>query len=417
MVGRGLLFLGIDLGTSGVRLVVINEKKAIVYSSKTSYKTSIICPQDWKSCCERLIKDLPKGISQRLEAVAIDGTSGTLLACDQNGYPLGKALPYNLSCPEQTIKIKDLSINKGPASTSNGSIARALRLINKHGEKILLRHQADWINGWLLGNWRWGEEGNNIKLGWNNVLREWPSSFDKLTWKKALPEIVSSGEILGKICHEVSQRLSLPPNLKVVAGTTDSNAAVIAANSGPEDGITVLGSTLVIKRFVKEPIHGPGLTNHYLDDQWLCGGASNTGCVVLKQFFNDSELAELSRQINPNVKSGLSLRPLSRPGERFPINDPSLLPIMEPRPISDSLYLHGLLEGIANIEAKGWETLTKLGAISPKRLITIGGGARNPQWRKIREKIIGIPIRTSTIPPAAGTALLCYKAIKRAVEN
>mgnify|MGYP001998936560 CR=1 FL=1 len=62
--------------------------------------------------------------------------------------------------------------------------------------------------------------------------------------------------------------------------------------------------------------------------RWLCGGASNAGGKVLRMFFNDMELKELSRQINPEKDSGLNLLPLPAKGERFPIDDPNLEPIL-----------------------------------------------------------------------------------------
>ncbi len=404
--------LGIDLGTSGVRIAVINSNNEVIYLSKVSYQRGLDYPEDWRKSCETLIKELPIKIRERIAGIAVDGTSGTLVACQQNGRPLNKALPYNICCHEQASKLEDLKPLHGPENLPSGSLARALRLVNQYGENILLRHQADWINGWLLGNWQWGEEGNNLKLGWDIQQKKWPASYKKLTWKSALPEIVESGQVLGKISADIAEDLLLPPELIIVAGTTDSNAAVLAANPGPNDGITVLGSTLVIKRFVKEPILGPGLTNHFVNNKWLCGGSSNTGGAVLKKFFNDEQLEELSKQINPNKSSGFSLRPLVSPGERFPINDPELPPVLEPRPISDALYLHALFEGMADIEAKGWEKLSEAGVQTPQRLITIGGGARNSHWRKIREKIIGLPIISSTRPPAAGLAILCSKAIR-----
>jgi hypothetical protein len=159
----------------------------------------------------------------------------------------------------------------------------------------------------------------------------------------------------------------LPDDVQIVAGTTDSNAAVLATDPGDDDGITVLGTTLVMKRFTTFPIRGPGITSHRVGGRWLCGGASNAGAGVLRQFFNDELLTELSRQINPDTNSGLIFRPLPRPGERFPVDDPFLIPILEPRPVSDALFLQGLLEGLADIEAQGWHTLTALGAKPPKR--------------------------------------------------
>ena len=101
-----------------------------------------------------------------------------------------------------------------------------------------------------------------------------------------------------------------------------------------------------------------------------------------------------------------SLLPLNSRGERFPVNNPFLEPILSPRPVSDSLYLHALFEGLAKIELKGWERLCELTGSLPKKIITLGGGSINPQWRAIREKIINIPIISRNKTTSFGTALL-----------
>ena len=93
-------------------------------------------------------------------------------------------------------------------------------------------------------------------------------------------------------------------------------------------------------------------------------------------------------------------------GERFPINDPLLKPVLEPRPVSDALYLQALFEGLASIELKGWERIKDLTGSLPKKIITIGGGAKNPQWRSIREKIIKIPIVSCNQTTSYGSALI-----------
>ena len=62
------------------------------------------------------------------------------------------------------------------------------------------------------------------------------------------------------------------------------------------------------------------------------GGASNTGGAVLKHYFTDKQLQELSQQIDPDKPSGLDYYPLTKPGERFPVNDPNLMPRLTPRP-------------------------------------------------------------------------------------
>ena len=411
------LVLGIDLGTSGIRTAVVAANGAVLDSRSQAYGGDFANPHSWREGCGDLIRAIPAQLRSRLQALAVDGTSGTLLACDRDGSPLGKALAYSQSCPELQSALQPLVDPSSPAASCSGSLARALRLLNCHGEAILLRHQADWISGWLLNDWRWGEEGNNLRLGWDLITNSWPARFAEQSWRQALPEIRPSGSILGRIAPEQAKALGLTEDLIIVAGTTDSNAAVLAADPGPGDGITVLGTTLVMKCFTQTPLHAPGVTSHRVGGRWLCGGASNAGAGVLRRFYNDDQLSELSRQIDPDTESGLSLRPLPAPGERFPVDDPELLPVLEPRPVSDALYLHGLLEGLAEIEAQGWQRLKELGASAPQRIISIGGGARNPQWRRLRERRLRVPVLSCSSPPAAGVARLALRAKSRGASE
>jgi len=409
--------LGIDLGTSGVRIAVLSQDGTLLHTQGIPYLGDFCTPGAWLDGCRQLIRSIPPELRMRLGAMAVDGTSGTLLACQTDGNPRGNALPYNLSCPEQSAALRLLINGDDPAGSSSGSLARALRLVQEHGAKdLLLRHQADWISGWFLNHWQFGEEGNNLRLGWDLQQACWPEAIKSQPWAVALPEIQPSGTVLGRIAPERSQELDCPEKLLVVAGTTDANAAVLTANPGIDDGISVLGSTIVLKRFVEHPLVAPGVTNHRVAGRWLCGGASNTGGAVLQQIFPGIDLEELSRQIDPEQSSGFRFLPLPGRGERFPVDDPDLEPVLTPRPVSDSLYLHGLLEGMARIEALGWQRLVNLGAPRPRRLITLGGGARNPQWRRIRERMLGLPIVSCQAPPAAGVARLALSALQQSAN-
>ena len=404
------LALGIDLGTSGLRIAIINTKKEVLYTSSRLYPTGIEVWEDWVYCFKKLIQEVPKDLKGKLVSCSVAGTSGTLLACTDHGKPLGEALPYFLSFSEYSSEIDNLFSQECAGSSISGSVSRALRLLAKYGEKIILRHQADWFSGWLLNNWEYGEEGNNLRMGWDLSNNSWPEKFKHLNWLKCLPKIISSGQIMGSICVQKAIELNLPKTLKVISGTTDSNAGVLATFPNKNDGITILGSTIVIKKFVNEPLSGKGISNHKILGNWLCGGASNTGGAILLDFFNLEYIKELCHQINPYKSTGIDLIPLSKKGERFPIDDPNLQPKLEPRPVSDALYLHALLEGLARIEARGWQKLHELGADLPRRIITIGGGAKNITWKKVREKEIGIPIKICNRPPAAGVAIIALTA-------
>ena len=405
------LVLGIDLGTSGLRIAIINTKKEILYTSARQYSTGLEVWEDWIYCFKKLIKEVPRNLKEKLVSCSVAGTSGTLLACKDNGDPLGKALPYFLSYSEYSKEINNLFSKDCAGSSLSGSVGRALRLLAQYGNEIILRHQADWLSGWLLNNWEYGEEGNNIRMGWDISKNSWPKNFKNLGWLKCLPKIIPSGKVMGYICSEKANELNLPKNLLVISGTTDSNAGVLATLAKKNDGITILGSTIVIKKFVNKPLSGKGISNHKILGKWLCGGASNAGGAILLDFFDLEYIKELSHQINPYKSTGIDLIPLSKKGERFPIDDPSLEPKLEPRPVSDSLYLHALFESLAKIEARSWQKLHELGADLPKQIITIGGGAKNIAWKKIREKEIGIPIKICNRPPAAGVASIALKAL------
>ena len=68
--------------------------------------------------------------------------------------------------------------------------------------------------------------------------------------------------------------------------------------------------------------------------------------------------------------------PLNRWGGRITDNNPFLELILSPRPVSESLYLHALLEGLARIELKGWGKLYEITGSLPKKIITIGDGSK-----------------------------------------
>ena len=373
----------------------------LVAEASGPYPEAFANPAGWRAGLIALCNQLPKTIRASIGAIALDGTSGTLLLCRPNGElatgDLGLALAYSLACPEHQAQAGAMAGEASSAASASGSLARALRLLSTaHNLGLpgpwLLRHQADWLMGWLLGDWRWGEEGNNLRLGWDLQGQRWAGSIGSQAWSAALPEICPSGCRLGPIDLASAEALGLSPTCQVVAGSTDANAGVLAASPGAGDGITVLGTTLVLKQFSPKPIQGPGISCHRVAGQWLVGGASNGGAGILRRFFTDSQITELSRQINPSQATGLKLRPLGAPGERFPVDDPQLQPVLEPRPISDARYLQALLEGITALEVAGWATLQALGAPPVQRVISLGGGARNPQWRALREKALGIPV-------------------------
>lgn len=155
-----------------------------------------------------------------------------------------------------------------------------------------------------------------------------------------------------------------------------------------------------------------GIYSHRLGNRWLAGGASNVGGAVLAAYFKPTALDCLSAKIDPALASSLDYYPLPRPGERFPIADPALAPRVAPRPDDDAAFLHGLLEGIARVEALGYRRLAELGGPALVGVRSVGGGARNAVWSAIRARVLGVSMRSAAAEQAAaGAARLALAAL------
>ena len=198
------------------------------------------------------------------------------------------------------------------------------------------------------------------------------------------------------------------------AGTTDSTAAVMATGAcRVGDAITSLGSTLVMKVISEKPIaHAQyGIYSQPYGKYWLVGGGSNSGGAVLRNYFTDEQMRQLSQHIDPNTDTQLNYYPLTQSGERFPVNDPDLPPRLTPRPSDDMMFFQGLLEGMAQIEHTAYQRLAELGAPYPQRVFSVGGGAGNEKWTQIRQRYLQTDMQVCQHTSAAyGSALIARHA-------
>jgi sugar (pentulose or hexulose) kinase len=117
--------------------------------------------------------------------------------------------------------------------------------------------------------------------------------------------------------------------------------------------------------------------------------------------------------VKPDNPTGLSYYPLLRPGERFPINDPKLPPRLEPRPEDDTTFFQAILEGVAEVERLAYRKLAELGAPPLRSVRTVGGGAANSAWTKIRERKLAAPFKHAESQEAcAGVARLALQSLR-----
>ncbi|WPL19318.1 Xylulose kinase [Thiorhodovibrio winogradskyi] len=422
----GANVIGLDVGTSGCRALAVDDAGGVLAEAQAELPPSVRVgagcaeqhPQDWWRAVQQVLSALMRqcgGLHPR--ALCLDATSATVLLCDPQGQPLGPALMYDDSrARTQAADIEPIAPPDSPARGASSSLAKLLWLRARHqpSAPTLALHQADWLSGCLSGCFGISDWNNSLKMGFDPLTQRWPDWLDELGLAPVcLPEVFAPGTDLGPVAPEVAAATGLPADLRILAGTTDSTAAVLATGALQSgDAVTSLGSTLVLKMVAAAPVTAPefGVYSHRLGADWLLGGASNSGGAVLRQFFEPKVLKALSARIDPTRDSGLDYYPLPGIGERFPINDPRLVPRMQPRPAADVRFLHGLLEGIARIEQTGYQRLRQLGAPAPRRVLTIGGGARNVVWTQIRERLLGVPVEVAAQQQAAyGAARLALR--------
>lgn len=411
------LFIGIDIGTSGVRAVCVDaalHQQAMAstgFNESTGKRTD---PDSWTKAVIQVLSEIVQSVEvANIRSVAVDGTSGTMIVTDDRGRPMSTAMMYNDTCDDERIldRIKLYAPEKSAAHGASSGLAKAI-LLSKAHRCTFIQHEADWVASGLSGEVGLSDENNALKTGYDPVSQAWPDWIDETGMdRKILPVVLRAGQPIGKAKGWLARQSGLPEQVIVVAGTTDGCASFLATGAcQPGDGVTVLGSTVTIKLLSQYPIYAPqyGIYSHRIGDTWLAGGASNSGGKVLEHFFSGDELKALSSQIDTSVGSELDYYPLLGNGERFPINDSLLEPRLQPRPASDILFLQGMLEGISGIEKLAYTRLAELGGPQLKTLRTTGGGARNEAWTRIREKALAnIPFHECLSDQAAtGTAVL-----------
>lgn len=427
-------YLGLDFGTSGARAVTIDSQKQVQATASVSFPlTSLNWADIWRETLFALIAQIPANIRQQIRSIAINGTSSTILLCNAEGQPLDQPIFYDDDRGRAVLDwVKSIAPANHTVVSATSSLTKLLWWISQnfqdhhsaaqradgtiaHPPSFFL-HQADWLAFLLHGKLGISDYHNALKLGYDVEALQYPDWIKQLPPIVQLPEVLAPGTPIAAVTSEVADRWGFRHTCQVCTGTTDSIAAFLASGvQAPGEAVTSLGSTLVLKLLSETRVDDAqyGIYSHRLGDLWLVGGASNTGGAVLQQFFSHADLATLSEQIDPSQESPLHYYPLLKPGERFPINDPQLLPQLDPRPDRPAEFLHGLLESMARIEAEGYQLLQSFGASPLQCVYTAGGGAKNQIWSAIRSRHLGVPVRRSRQTEAAfGTALLAMSSEK-----
>jgi len=162
------LYAGVDFGTSGCRLVLINAQKLQVHSQQLHYPDpNKQSPLVWWTALSELLSSCPLALKKRIQSIAVDGTSGTLLLTDQQGEPSSITLMYNdARAIAEARQIAQIAPVESGAQGASSSLARLMWLLKNysHTPHSYVLHQADWVMGKLSGQFGVSDENNSLKL-------------------------------------------------------------------------------------------------------------------------------------------------------------------------------------------------------------------------------------------------------------
>lgn len=435
------LVLGLDIGTSGVKVVIVDPKGAIVArgAALLPRPTEIGSGREqdaelWWGAAEGAIRQAVARLREAgrdpsaIEAIAVDATSGTIVPVDAALKPLRPGLMYNDGrATTQAARLNELGAatleRLGYRFNSSFALAKILWLLETE-PRLMERaawfvHQSDFITGRLAdGDLVVSDESNALKTGFDILERTWPDYIERAgIGIPRLPKVLPIGATIGTIGTKNGAALGLPAGCRIVGGMSDGTAGCAASGARAiGDMNTTLGTTMVWKVIASSLVRdsaGRMYCHRHPGGAFLPGGAGNAGGAGIAAFCakgaenTGRTLAALEAGITTGLPSGSFSYPLPSPGERFPFVDGTFAPFTTAED-GDPVRLYGsCLDGLACIERWGYDVATELGAECDGTVWTTGKGAEVDVWMQIRADVLNRPVCRSAEPESAfGSALV-----------
>jgi D-ribulokinase len=184
-------------------------------------------PETWWRYVRAALTDLRGRCDfSRVRVLAVDGTSGTVLAVDRLGVPVGPPRMYDEPCDDERVirAIADRAPVESAARGATSPLARVLMMQRLMGARHIL-HQADWIAGKLSGRFDRSDWNNALKTGYDSVTARWSDWVEQAGADVGkLPFVLAPGAPIVPVSPEAVS-LGIPASARVHAGTTDGCAS------------------------------------------------------------------------------------------------------------------------------------------------------------------------------------------------
>jgi len=438
-----MLFMGIDVGTQGVRCVVSDEKGRLAAACSAAFERLNIAqregwyeqdPAAWVAAAETAVRGCMAEIAdpEEIVSISIDGTSGTVLALDENNRPLTNGIMYN--DPRAAEQAKRIHAAMGHIERKLGykfgasfSLPRVLWIHDElpeiYARASVIAHQADYIAGMLCGCYNISDYSNALKTGYDLIDGCWPAEYaDVLGLEpEKFPKVIAPGAAIANVSAEAAARFGLSERTMVTGGSTDGYASALAAGAvSAGKWASIIGTTFVLKgatsRLIIDP-NGSSYSHMLPSGEWMLGGASNLGGRVLNGARGEKSFDEMNAEAEAMIPTGVRCYPLTGRGERFPFVLPGCEAFYMGDVTGNKLY-PAIMEGVGFAERFAFEHMQALGCEIGDVIYTTGGACRSELWLKIRASILNRQLMVPEVVDAAmGSALLAASGHFGSLEN
>jgi xylulokinase len=425
------LYLGIDIGTSSVKAVLMDGEGALAGQASTPLNVSRPQPgfseQDplswWQATIES-VRALPENLRSATRAVGLSGQMHGATLLDDRNRPLRPAILWNDGRSATECLELEQREPRSRAITGNimmpGFTAPKLLWVQKHEPAVFARTASvllpkDFVRLKMSGE-KISDMSDASGTAWLDVgRRDWSDALLEATGlrREHMPALIEGTSPSGSLTAGAADELGIPPVVVAGGGGDNAASAVGLGVVSPGQGFLSLGTSgvlfVVTDRFRPNPDRAAHAFCHCVPGRWhqmsvMLSAASVLDWVAELTGRHDlPALVEAARARGLKRSSPFFLPYLS--GERTPHNDPNARGVFFGiRADTDAIDLVvAVLEGVAHAFADGLDVLLEKGGSIDEITVT-GGGARLPYWGDLLAAGLNRPL-TYRVGGEVGAAL------------
>ena len=429
------MFLGIDLGTSGVKALLLDESGAIAGSASSPLEVqrphpgwSEQSPEDWWQATLSAVEGLRRSHADQLAVVRGVGLSGqmhgaTLL--DAKDRPLRPAILWNdvraaPECEELVARVPGTYGITGNLAMP-GFTAPKLIWVAKHEPEVFARVVTillpkDYLRLCLTGD-KVSDMSDAAGTLWLDVARrDWSDAMlEGCRLSRAhMPRLVEGSEASGRLLPEIATSWGIRHPVTMAGGGGDNAASAVGIGAiAPGDGFVSLGTSgvlfIVNDRFAPNPGRAVHAFCHALPRRWhqMSVMLSAASCLswITALVGGASEAAVLA-EVATLDEAGRAQAPIFLPylsGERTPHNDPAAKGVFFglTNGTDRRALVYSVVEGVSFGLADGLDALASAGTRAGT-LSLVGGGSRSALWAQLLADVLQTPLTVHAGGEAGG---------------